>query len=221
MSKVKTLTAVVNSPNLAKYVIKAVTSSGLMASNSQLVCAGIWQWVQSPGLERFEFVRTGDDWIFRGTILTLAGHAAAEAKYEIVCDHSFRTKRANVSVRDATGERTLQIATESGRWYENGRENQTVKGAIDIDLGWSPSTNALPIKRLKLEIGQSSGEFVAAWVRFPELTLQPLPQEYLCLQDRKYRYSSRGGAFVANLTVDEHDLVLDYEGFWLRAKSTK
>ena len=50
------------------------------------------------------------------------------------------------------GERTLQIATESGRWYENGRENQTVKGAIDIDLGWSPSTNTLPIKRLKLEI---------------------------------------------------------------------
>ena len=192
-----------------------------MASNSQLVCAGIWQWVQSPGLERFELSRIGDEWLFRGTILTLAGNAAAEAKYEIVCDHSFRTRRANVSVRDATGERTLQIETESGRWYENGRENHTVKGAIDIDLGWSPSTNTLPIKRLKLEIGQSSGEFVAAWVRFPELTLQPLPQEYLRLQDRKYRYSSRGGAFVANLTVDEHDLVLDYEDFWLRAKSTK
>jgi hypothetical protein len=76
----------------------------------------------------------------------LAANAAAEAKYEIVCDHSFRTRRANVSVRDATGERTLQIATENGRWYENGRENKTVIGAVDIDLGWSPSTNTLPIK---------------------------------------------------------------------------
>jgi hypothetical protein len=57
----------------------------------------------------------------------------------------------------------------------------------------------------------------AAWVRFPELTLQPLPQEYLRLGDCKYRYSSRGGAFVAELLVDEHDLVLDYEGFWQRA----
>jgi hypothetical protein len=190
-----------------------------MTSNSQLVCTGLWQWLQNPGLERFEFSRIGDEWLFRGTILTLAGNAATEAKYEIACDRSFRTSRANVSVRDATGERTLQITTENGRWFENGRETQTVNGAIDIDLGWSPSTNTLPIKRLKLEIGQSSGEFIAAWVRFPELTLQPLLQEYRRLADLHYRYSSRGGAFVANLIVDNDDLVVDYEGFWLRAKS--
>src|SRR6476646_11298201 len=188
-----------------------------MVFNSQPVCTGLWQWLQSPGLERFELVRSADELIFRGTILTLAGNSAAEAKYEIVCDRSFRSRRSNVSVRDATGERTLQIASESGRWYENGRENRTVAGALDIDLGWSPSTNTLPIKRLQLEIGQTSGEFIAAWVRFPELTLQPLSQEYLRLGDRKYRYSSRGGAFVAELFVDEHDLVLDYQDFWRRA----
>jgi len=153
----------------------------------------------------------------RGTIITLAHDAAAEARYEITCDRSFHTKAANISVRDAAGERKLQIVNEDGRWFENGVENQTVAGALDLDLGWSPSTNTLPIKRLGLEIGQTSGEFIAAWVRFPELTLQPLPQEYLRLGDRKYRYSSRGGAFVAELLVYEHDLVLDYEGFWQRA----
>jgi uncharacterized protein len=192
-----------------------------MASNSKLICAGLWQWMRSPGLERFEFLRAGDEWIFRGTILTLAGGTAAEVKYEIVCDRAFRTRRVSVSVRDATGERTLQIATDSGQWYENGRENETVVGAVDIDLGWSASTNTLPIKRLKLEIGQTSGEFMAAWVRFPELTLQPLPQEYVRLADRQYRYSSRGGAFVANLLVDDDDLVLDYEGFWERVRSNR
>jgi hypothetical protein len=193
-----------------------------MNSSQQMVCSGLWQWLQGTGLERFEFGRASDDWIFRGTILTLAAaDTAAEAKYEIVCDRSFRTRRANVSVRDATGERTLQIATESGRWYENGRENKTVVGALDIDLGWSPSTNTLPIKRLNLGIGQTSGEFMAAWVRFPELTLQPLPQEYVRMADRQYRYSSRSGAFVANLVVDEEDLVLDYEGFWQRVRENK
>ncbi len=192
-----------------------------MNSSPQTVSSGLWQWLQGTGLERFELVRAADDWIFRGTILTLTTGTAAEARYEIVCDCSFRTRRANVSVRDATGERTLQIATDSGRWYENGRENQTVVGALDIDLGWSPSTNTLPIKRLKLEIGQTSGEFMAAWVRFPDLTLQPLPQEYVRLADRQYRYSSRSGAFVANLLVDDDDLVLDYEGFWQRMRDNK
>lgn len=192
-----------------------------MNSSPQTVSSGLWRWLQDTGLERFEFMRTADDWIFRGTILTLAADIAAEAKYEIVCDRSFRTKQANVSVRDATGERTLKIATESGRWYENGSENQTVKGAIDIDLGWSPSTNTLPIKRLKLGIGQTSGEFIAAWVRFPELTLQPLPQEYIRLTDRQYRYSSRSGAFQADLLVDDNDFVFDYEGFWQRVRENK
>jgi hypothetical protein len=192
-----------------------------MISNSQVICAGLWQWVQSPGLERFEFSRIGDERVFRGTILTLSHDAPAEAKYEIACDRSFRTKNAKISLVDASGERTLKIDARDGRWFENGRENQVVNGAIDIDLGWSPSTNTLPLKRLKLEIGQSSGEFVAAWVRFPELTLQPLPQEYIRLAERQYCYSSRGGAFVAKLTVDKDDLVMDYEGFWFRAKSNK
>jgi hypothetical protein len=192
-----------------------------MDSSPQSVVSGLWRWLQGTGLERFEFLRAGDEWLFRGTILTLAHDAAAEARYEITCDRSFRTRSANVSVRDAAGERTLQIDAQEGRWYENGGENQTVAGAIDIDLGWSPSTNTLPIRRLKLEVGQASGEFLAAWVRFPELTLQLLPQEYLRLADRQYRYSSRGGAFVANLVVDDNDLVLDYEGFWQRVKSSK
>lgn len=192
-----------------------------MASNSQLICAGIWRWVQSPGLERFEFLRIGAEWLFRGTILTFGNGDPAEARYEIACDRSFRTKHASISIVDSSGERSLKIETQKGRWYENGRENQRVNGAIDIDLGWSPSTNTLPIKRLNLEIGQSSGEFTAAWVHFPELTLQPLPQEYLRVAERQYRYCSRGGTFTANLTVDDNDLVVDYEGFWLRAKSTK
>jgi uncharacterized protein len=188
-----------------------------MDSGTQPVVSGLWRWLQGTGLERFELLRTVDEWTFRGTILTLAHDAAAEARYEITCDLAFHTRAANISVRDAAGERTLKIAAENGRWYENGVENQTVAGAVDIDLGWSPSTNTLPIRRLGLEVGQTSGEFIAAWVRFPELTLQPLQQEYLRLGDRKYRYSSRGGAFVAELLVDEHDLVLDYEGFWQRA----
>lgn len=190
----------------------------IMASSSQLVCAGLWQWRQSPGLERFEFVRAGDEWIFRGTILTMAKDAAAEARYEIVCDSLFHTRKADILLRDFTGERMLKIDARDGRWFENGREKQTVKGAVDIDLGWSPSTNTLPIRRLNLAVGQASGEFIAAWVRFPELTLQPLPQEYLRLEDRKYRYSSRSGAFVAELLVDDHDLVLDYEGYWQRVR---
>ena len=167
-------------------------------------------------MERFELLRAGDKWLFRGTILTLAYHAAAEARYEIVCDRTFRTSRAKISLRTNADERSLEISAQDGRWHANGHEVPSVSGAIDIDLGWSPSTNTLPIRRLDLAPGQSSGEIIAAWVRFPELTLEPLPQEYLRISDDRYRYSSRGGSFTAELLVDGEGLVIDYAGFWQR-----
>ncbi len=103
-----------------------------------------------------------------------------------------------------------------GRWYEDGREREAVRGCVDVDLSWSPSTNTLPIRRFGIAPGQSSGPLRAAWVRFPDLTLMSLDQEYRRLSDGRYRYMSRGGAFTAEIDVDEHGLVIDYGEFWRR-----
>jgi len=167
-------------------------------------------------LERFELMQKADGWLLRGTILALEKQGPAQADYEILCDAAWHTRRADVSLRDTTGERSLRLTVEDGRWSENGHERETVRGCIDIDLGWSPSTNTLPIRRLRLAVGQKSGVITAAWVRFPELTLEPLPQEYERLAERRYRYSSRGGAFTAELEIDEDGLVVDYERIWRR-----
>jgi uncharacterized protein len=187
-----------------------------VCSTPQLIRSGLWQWVQSPGLERFQLLTAPDQWILRGTILTLIEHGPAEAHYEIVCDSAWHTRSAEISVNDGHTERQLRIRAADGRWYANEQLSETVNGCIDIDLGWTPSTNTLPIRRLQLHIGQSSGSVVAAWVRFPDLILEPLPQKYLRVSDRLYRYSSRGGAFVAQISVDDEGLALDYEGVWCR-----
>jgi hypothetical protein len=182
----------------------------------QLIRSGLWQWVQSPGLERFQLLTAPDQWILRGTILTLMEHGPAEAHYEIVCDSGWHTRSAEISLNDGYSERWLRIRTVDGEWYTNEQLSEAVSGCVDIDLGWSPSTNTLPIRRLQLDIGQSSGAVIAAWVRFPDLILEPLPQEYLRVSDQQYRYSSRGGAFVAQISVDDAGLPLDYEGIWRR-----
>ena len=181
----------------------------------KILASGFWRWLAGTGLERFELLQTAEQWVLRGTILAMSS-SAAEARYEIVCDAQFRTQRVQIVLCDAGGERRLEVTAENGRWSANGHEAPSVRGAIDVDLGWSPSTNTLPIRRLGLEVGQSSGEFTAAWVRFPELVLEPLPQEYRRLSEREYLYMSRGGAFQAKLLVDDHGLVVDYEGFWRR-----
>jgi len=184
----------------------------------QLIRAGLWSCTKGIGLERFELLRAADEWILQGVIIALAENAATEVRYKIVCDKSWHTRRADVSLRDGGVERVLAIAVENGQWFENGRVNKTVAGCVDIDLEWSPSTNTIPIRRLSLAVGQKSGPVAAAWVRFPKLRLQSLHQEYERTSKQCYRYSSGGGAFVAEITVDEESLALKYEGLWQRVE---
>ena len=186
-------------------------------SRRQLVHAALWRQIKGTGLERFELLREADHWILTGTILTMdQDQQPVEARYEVACDAGWRTERVQVSVRDTAGERRLRLAVRRGRWWVNGHEVTIVRGCVDVDLGWSPSTNTLPIRRLGLPVGAGSGPLVMAWIRFPPLTIEPLPQAYEHTSERHYRYTSRGGAFAADIEVDDAGLVLDYEGVWQR-----
>ena len=183
---------------------------------AEVVASGLWRRVSGTALERFVLWADGRESLLEGTILAQAEGGAFEAHYAIRCDAAWRTKSAEVRISGAGSERALTLTVEDGRWLADGREQPALVGALDVDLGWSPSTNTLPIRRLSLAVGARSGPIVAAWVRFPDLALEPLPQEYERLAESRYRYSSRGGSFVAQLEVDEHGLVLDYEGQWRR-----
>jgi hypothetical protein len=84
---------------------------------------------------------------------------------------------------------------------------------VDLDLNFSPSTNLLPIRRLRLDVGQEAA-VRAAWLRFPGFTLEPLEQRYRRTADDAYRYESAGGAFVRDLTVNDEGFVVRYPGLW-------
>jgi hypothetical protein len=115
------------------------------------------------------------------------------------------------------GTRTIEILVErtaSGDWRLNGREVPEVAGCIDIDLNFSPSTNLLPIRRLRLAVGQTA-PIRAAWLRFPSFVLEPLDQCYTRIDPTTYRYESAGG-FVAPVTVDDTGLAIDYGDIWSR-----
>ena len=81
-----------------------------------------------------------------------------------------------------------------------------------MDLGIGASTNTLPMRRLSLPVGGAT-EVHAAWVRFPDLELERLPQRYTRLADRRYRYESLDSGFTAELDVDDLGLVVLYPGW--------
>jgi len=143
-----------------------------------------------------------------GTVLGAEEGRPVRVEYRVLADRAGVTTAAHV--RDLRGFETRTIVLERDakeRWTVDGIAKRALKGCTDIDLGCSPSTNTLPIRRLRLAIG-ASHTIQAAWVRFPELVAVKAAQTYTRLDEFTYRYAS--GTFEAELTVDDEGLVTAY-----------
>jgi hypothetical protein len=143
-----------------------------------------------------------------GTVLGAEDGAPVRIEYRVLADGTGLTTAAHV--RDLRGFETRTMALErdaKGNWLVDGQPVRALKGCTDVDLGCSPSTNTLPIRRLRLAVG-GSHKIQAAWVRFPDLTVVKAAQTYTRLDEFTYRYAS--GTFEAELTVDDDGLVAAY-----------
>jgi hypothetical protein len=152
-------------------------------------------------------------WEVQGTAVFAYEAQACRLDYRVACDVGWRTVAAQVS--GWVGDDVVDVAITvdpHGRWWMNERECPAVARCIDVDLNFSPSTNLLPIRRLRLAVGQSA-DVRAAWLRFPGFALEPFDQTYRRLGERAYRYASAGG-FVADLEVNDAGFVTRYGDIW-------
>jgi uncharacterized protein len=173
-----------------------------------------WRRLDLPGVEDFR----EDGRCFEGEV-KVNGPPAWEASYRVLFDDSWATVLAEASVRDAGATRSLAIRRKrSGRWFDGDREIETCRGALDVDLELTPSTNTSALRRLALAIG-ARAEITTTWVHFPELTVEPFRQRYTRLEDRAYLFESLEGdevVFRARLDLEATGLVERYEGLFER-----
>jgi uncharacterized protein len=137
--------------------------------------------------------------------------------YEVVLDPQWRPRRARAGVQTPSGleELVLQPARD-GSWRLNGATVPELQGCSDVDLGWTPATNTIPIRRLALGVGETA-TVTAAWVRFPELDVLRNVQRYTRLAPERWRYAS--GEYDFELVTDPASgLVLSYgDDLWRAA----
>jgi len=168
-------------------------------------CCGLWH--------------TREGWLLKGTVVgVLKEQRPMLASYEIYCDENWLTHRMQVERTVGNDVKTLTLSVESrGLWRSSGQELREIRGIDDVDLAVTPATNTLPIRRLKLQVG-SSASIIAAWVKFPDLTVEPLSQRYTRLSKDTFRYESNTG-FSAEIVVDDLGLVIAYPDGWERIAS--
>lgn len=180
----------------------------------------LWNRQDQISLEYFELQQASNEIRLQGTVLTSEKGKPLRLEYVVDCDRSWATRSARLNVTHGSASREVRlIVDDQRRWWSDGKEIAEVAGCVDIDISLSPSTNTLPIRRLSLARGEES-DVVAAWIRFPELTIEPLQQRYVRTGEFLYRYASDGGAFTADIEVDELGLVVSYPPLWQRVSWT-
>ena len=190
--------------------------TSIVSENRQSTPPVIWKWNDRPGHETCHLIAVDQGWRLTGAAVLVWEVQACRLDYLIDCDAQWVTRSAVVT--GWVGDRTIDVTVTrepGGEWRQNGKVCEDLAGCIDIDLNFSPSTNLLPIRRLDLGVGEAA-TVRAAWLRFPSFALEPLDQTYTRLENRTYRYESGGGRFVADLTVDDAGLVIDYGKIWSR-----
>jgi uncharacterized protein len=71
---------------------------------------------------------------------------------------------------------------------------------MDIDLGFTPATNLLAVRRLRLNVGEQA-EAPAAWLALPSLKLSVLPQKYLRSAKLEHDYEAPSVGYKGRLRV--------------------
>jgi uncharacterized protein len=180
----------------------------------------LWRRLDLPGHEIGRLKVRHDRWELSGTALFAHEHRPCKLDYFVVCDPAWRTISAQLSgwIGDRDVDLSVSVDPEQ-RWRVNGTDCPAVAGCTDLDLGFSPSTNLLPIRRLSLAVGEQT-EVRAAWLPFPSLVFEPLPQVYRREAERTYRYESGGGRFVRTLELNTAGFVTSYPGLWQAESAT-
>jgi hypothetical protein len=176
----------------------------------------VWAALAWPGTEHL-VVRTGPDGVEAdGLVIALDG-SPIRLRYRIRCDPDWTVREVVV---EETGSRTRMTfrSDGAGHWTDgSGTVVEALAGCIDVDIAATPFTNTLPIRRLRLQPGDSR-DLRMVYLTVPELTVRAADQRYTCLDatdaGATYRYES--GSFRADIRVDPDGLVVDYPGLWRR-----
>jgi len=151
-----------------------------------------------------------------GTLLHLTGVAVLPREgvpcrigYQVAVTREWSPLSVSAVVTTPGQTREIHLASHGqGRWLLNDQHAPTLDGCTDIDLGWTPATNTIPIRRLDLSVGERA-TISTAWIRFPELDVVPNAQTYERLDIDRWRYLS--GPYDFELVTDvPSGLVLAY-----------
>lgn len=173
--------------------------------------AFLWRKVDSPGHDSCRFFSVANGYRLLGAAVFLEGGQACHLQYDVVADAGFRTTRAAVAGFVGNQSVNVRISARGKHWQVDGKSMPALAGCLDVDLGFTPATNLLPLRRLALRVGQEA-DAPAAYLAFPAMQFTLLPQRYKRLSGTDYDYQAPG--YRGTLRVSAIGAVEQYPGLF-------
>ena len=181
-----------------------------MKTDDVLVATFFWRRRNAPGHDHCRLLRGSAGWRLSGTAIFLHARQPCRLGYEVFADAGFRSRRAWITGFIGRRDVAEELRAAGPRWKHNGRRIAAVDGCADIDLGFTPATNLLVLRRLSLAVGGAEAEAPAAYLGFPSMRLARLPQFYRRVSRDAYAYRSPDHGYRGTLHVTRHGAVIDY-----------
>lgn len=162
-----------------------------------------------------------DGWELSGTALLIIDNLPGRLDYVVHCDRGWKTSSASIEgyVRNKTIGIQVEV-NDSRDWIINGRVQSDLRGCLDIDLAFTPATNTLPIRRLRLGAGDSMTTR-AAWLKVPEFRFSALDQQYSQTSESEYLYQSPNNSYSALLSVNSAGFATSCPEMWDQEGATQ
>jgi len=174
----------------------------------------LWHRLDMPGHDSCALIKLTRGWRLSGVAAFREGRRICQVHYEVTADEGFRTQSARVSGFVGRKAIALRIrARRGGRWEVDGVADEKLTGCLDVDLGFTPASNLLPLRRLALRVGQEA-QAPAVYLDFPAMRVVVLPQRYRRLTRTDYDYESPTAGYRGVLRVSPHGAVVSYPGLF-------
>lgn len=194
-----------------------------------------WQRVDLAGTEQTIF-DTRNGMSARGVMVAAGPLLPHICRYRLVTDEHWATALLEVETEGAGWWRQVRLEHAAGRWrvtaVEQGHLDRAIGAtgrsaaapipgcetpeqltdALDVDLGYSPLFNTLPIRRLGLGSATpgTAHRILVAWVDVPTLVVTAAEQTYTAVDGGNAHFAS--GTFQTDLQLDADGFVTKYPG---------
>lgn len=175
-----------------------------------------WRALDREGEDKCRLARTKGGWMLVGHARFRDGQGWAALDYVVRLDEDWRSLGADISGEHGGESIGWRLGRDATGWRLNDAPLPGLEAATDVDLGFTPATNTMPLRRLP-EVGRL--DCTAAWLRLPGPKVTALTQSYTRERGGMVRYSARESGYETHLAVDPHGFVTLYPGLWERVSA--